>query len=213
MLTAFPKWTNRLPFCILFAGGGGFFGVVGFVWYYFSPEFTDVGYAPPQPVPYSHKLHAGTLGMDCRYCHTGVEVGSHANVPPSQTCMNCHTEIKPESQKLLPVRESFDTDQPVQWKRIHKLPDFVRFNHSIHINAGVGCVSCHGRIDQMEVVRLSKPLSMGWCLNCHRDPESRIRPRDKVTVMDYLPTDPQEGARLVQERDINPPENCSACHY
>jgi hypothetical protein len=213
-------------------GGGGAFSAVGFVWYYFSPRYTDVGYSPTQPVPYSHKFHAGTLGMDCRYCHFTVEKSTFAAIPPTQVCMNCHTALKKDSPKLLPVRESMANGTPVKWVQIHKLPDYVHFNHAAHVNAGVGCASCHGRIDQLEIVRQNEPLSMSWCLDCHRQPEKHLRPKDKVTQMSYLTfmsdselksagktrkqvaaEQLETGKRLKQERNIHPPENCSACHY
>lgn len=198
---------------LLFVGGGGAFGLIGFIWYYFSPYYTDVGYAPFQPVPYSHKQHAGDYGLDCRYCHTCVEKSPYANVPATQTCMNCHKAIMTDSEPLLPIRESYSTGLPVKWVRVHKLPDFVNFDHSAHLRAGVGCVSCHGRIDQMVVVRQAMPLSMGWCLECHRHPEKQLRPRDKVTDMSYVASRPDEGQELVKEYQVQPPENCSACHY
>ena len=218
MSTIFPKWVNRLPLILVFLGGSAAFGAVGFVWYYFSPEYTDVGYAPRQPVPYSHRLHAGQLGMDCRYCHTGVETSSFANIPPSQTCMNCHTAIKPESPLLQPVRDSFAANKPVEWVNVHLLPDYAHFPHDVHVAAGVGCASCHGRIDQMDVVRQVKPLSMAWCLECHRNPAQHIRPPDQVTNMKWEETHSLQqrtelGQRLLTERNIQPPTNCSACHY
>ena len=218
MSTIFPKWVNRLPLILVFLGGSAAFGAVGFVWYYFSPEYTDVGYAPRQPVPYSHRLHAGQLGMDCRYCHTGVETSSFANIPPSQTCMNCHTAIKPESPLLQPVRDSFAANTPVEWVNVHLLPDYAHFPHDVHVAAGVGCASCHGRIDQMDVVRQVKPLSMAWCLECHRNPAQHIRPPDQVTNMKWEETHSLQqrtelGQRLLTERNIQPPTNCSACHY
>lgn len=212
MSAIFPKWVNRIPLILLFISGGGAFATLGIVWYYFTPKYTDVGYAPHQPVPYSHKLHAGTLGMDCRYCHTGVEVSSNASIPPTQTCMNCHSVIRTDSPKLQMVRDSFADNTPIPWVRIHKLPDYVQFNHSVHVNAGVGCASCHGRVDQMEIVAQTEPLSMAWCLDCHRDPAPHLRPKDKVTVMDYVPTR-ESGALIQQANNIAPPENCSACHY
>ncbi len=188
--------------------------VVGFFWYYGSPKYLDVGYRPKQPVPYSHKLHAGDLGMDCRYCHTGVEVGAFATVPPTQTCMNCHKMILPESEKLLPVRESWATGEPLEWIRIHKIPDFAYFNHASHVTKGIGCFDCHGNIAQMEVVEQKQPLSMGWCLDCHRNPEMHIRPLDQVTSMTWKPGKDQleYAERAIKERNINPPEDCSACH-
>jgi hypothetical protein len=211
--TIFPRWINRLPLLLLLLGGGGFCGVVGLVWYYGSPKYTDVGYRPIQPVPYSHKLHPGTLGMDCRYCHTGVEKSPYANIPASQICMNCHRVIKPDSPMILPVRASFENGLPIEWIRVHKLPDFAHFDHSAHVNKGVGCVSCHGRIDQMAVVSQAKPLSMSWCLECHRNPENFLRPKDQVTLMDDHPLDLAAGRALVKEYNVQPPENCSACHY
>ncbi len=131
---------------------------------------------PTQPVPYSHALHVGQLGMDCRYCHTGVEVAAAATIPPTQTCMNCHSKVRANSEKLIPIRESYATGMPVPWIRVHDLPDYVYFDHSAHVRRGVGCVSCHGRIDTMEVVFQAEPLSMGWCLECHRNPGAAPAP-------------------------------------
>jgi hypothetical protein len=180
----------------------------------FSPKATDVGYMPTQPVPYSHALHIGQLGMDCRYCHTSVEVAAHANVPPTQTCMNCHSMIRANSEQLIPVRESYATGMPVPWIKIHDLPDYVYFNHSAHVSRGVGCVSCHGRIDTMEVVYQAEPLSMGWCLDCHRNPEKHLRPLEYVTQLDWVPEEDQLvlGARLREENNINPKVTCNTCH-
>ncbi len=182
--------------------------------YYGSQSYTDVGYRPVQPVPYSHKLHAGDLGIDCRYCHYDVERSPVANVPPTQVCMNCHKVILPESEKLLPVRESWATGIPIKWVRVHKLPDFVYFNHSMHISRGVGCISCHGNIANMDVVTQKEPLNMHWCLNCHRDPEPNIRPVDEVTNMNWQkPAGFDEKAKeLIEQLKIAPPKDCSGCH-
>lgn len=211
----FPAWTNKIPAAAL-TGLVLLGGLVTFVvWYYFSPKHTDVGYQPVQPVPYSHKLHAGEMGMDCRYCHVGVEKSAHATVPPTQTCMNCHNVVRKDSPKLAPVRDSWANNTPVEWKKIHKIPDYAYFDHSRHVNRGVGCVECHGRIDQMEVVRQVQPLSMSWCLDCHRNPAPHLRPKDvSVTQMDWkAPEDPQAfGEKLVQEYNIKPPQDCSGCH-
>lgn len=187
---------------------------VGFVWYYGSPQYTDVGYRPAQPVDYSHKVHVGDLGMDCRYCHTAVESSPVAMVPPTETCMNCHTTVLPESEKLLPVRESLANGTPIKWERVHKTPDFAYFNHSAHMNAGVGCKSCHGNVDQMEVVQQDQSLSMSWCLDCHRAPEMHLRPDGDVTNMDWEPAENQMeiGARIIKEKNLNPPKDCSGCH-
>ncbi|HSL16450.1 MAG TPA: cytochrome c3 family protein [Methylomirabilota bacterium] len=210
----FPKWTWILRPAVAVALVGGLVYVSVFVYLAFSPKATDVGYAPIQPVPYSHALHVGQLGLDCRYCHTGVEIAAHAAVPPTQTCMNCHAKVRGESEKLIPVRESFATGLPVPWIRIHDLPDYVYFDHSAHVRRGVGCVSCHGRVDTMEVVYQAEPLSMAWCLDCHRNPERHLRPVEFVTRLDWVPGEDQEvlGARLREEHDINPKETCYTCH-
>jgi hypothetical protein len=210
----FPKWTNKLPLVIGVGGVVLAIVLVWGVWYYFSPKYTDVGYRPVQPVPYSHKLHAGDLGIDCRYCHTTVEVSAWANVPPTQTCMNCHKLILPESQKLLPVRESYATGKPIEWIRVHHIPDFAYFNHSAHLRAGVGCASCHGNVAQMEVVQQVQPLSMGWCLDCHRKPDMHLRPHDQLTNMEWTPPEDQMSfaKRIKEELQIKPPVDCSGCH-
>jgi hypothetical protein len=211
----FPKKANVLP--LLSLGGALFGGVflIFVVWYYFSPEFTVVGYAPEQPVEYSHQLHAGQLGMDCRYCHNWVENSSHANVPPTQTCMNCHNQIKTQSEKLVEVRASWANDEPIEWVKVHHLPDYAHFSHAIHVNGGVGCETCHGRIDKMEVVYQAEPLSMGWCLECHRQPEVYLRPNAEITTMGYVqPADYVErNLERIRAEGIQPPTNCSACHY
>jgi menaquinone reductase, multiheme cytochrome c subunit len=188
--------------------------VIGFFWYYGSPKYTDVGYRPQQPIPYSHKLHAGDLGLDCRYCHSNVERSPVANVPPTQTCMNCHKLILPQSEKLLKVRESYSTGQPIPWVRVHELPDYAYFNHSAHLHAGVGCASCHGNVAQMEQVTQVQPLSMSWCLDCHRNPDLSLRPPDQVTNMNWTPPANQMefAKRVKEEKHINPPTDCSGCH-
>jgi len=191
-----------------------FLAVIGFFWYYGSPKYTDVGYRPVQPVPYSHKLHAGDLGLDCRYCHNTVEYSAVANVPPTQTCMNCHKLILTESEKLLLVRESWATKIPIQWVRVHMLPQYAYFNHSVHLWAGVGCVTCHGNVRRMEEVTQMEPLSMGWCLDCHRNPGPNLRPHEELTNMEWTPP-PDQAAfaeRVIREKKIEPPVDCSGCH-
>lgn len=214
MSQIFPQWTNKLPAIIALSVVGLVLSVIGFFWYYGSPKYTDVGYRPLQPVDYSHKLHAGDLGMDCRYCHSSVERSPVANVPPTQTCMNCHKLILPQSEKLLQVRESWSTGRPIPWVRVHQLPDYAYFNHSAHLSAGVGCASCHGNVAQMEKVTQVQPLSMSWCLDCHRNPDQSLRPPDQVTNMNWTPpADQLEFARRVKtEKQINPPTDCSGCH-
>lgn len=178
----FPPWVDHLV--KLLGMGAAFSGVyvVGLVTFGLSPWAIHVGYMPEQPVPYSHALHAGELGIDCRYCHNSVEETGYAAVPPTQTCMNCHGKVWPASPKLAPVRESYAEGTPVEWIKIHDLPDYAYFNHSVHVNQGVSCVSCHGRVDRMEEVWQEKPLSMGWCIECHRDPAENLRPVDRSEV-------------------------------
>ncbi len=214
MAQILPPWSNKIPLVGAIAGVVGSTLVVAGVWYFFSPWYTDVGYRPVQPVPYSHRLHAGELGLDCRYCHASVEVSPVANVPPTQTCMNCHRLVKRDSDKLAPIRDSAASGQPMHWIRVHKLPDYVYFAHNVHVAAGVGCATCHGRIDEMEAVTQAMPLSMGWCLDCHRNPAPRLRPVSEVTNMKWAP--PKDAtalaARLQRARPVHPPTDCSGCH-
>ncbi|MEW6015677.1 MAG: cytochrome c3 family protein [Candidatus Zixiibacteriota bacterium] len=214
MAQIFPKWTNQLPVYFIAGAVVILTAVAGIFWFYGSPKYSDVGYRPKQPVPYSHKLHAGDLGLDCRYCHSQVETSAAAGIPPTQTCMNCHKLILPESEKLLPVRESWSKRLPIQWVRVHNLPDFVYFDHSVHLNAGVGCASCHGNVAQMDVVMQKEPLSMSWCLDCHRNPDRHLRPREELTNMNWTPPveQPELARRVRAEKGINPTIDCSGCH-
>jgi hypothetical protein len=210
----FPKSvdrTLRLSVAVVVAVGGGVAALVG---YLALPANTDTGYMPVQPVPYSHKLHAGNLGVDCRYCHFTVEVAAYAAVPPTEVCMNCHARVKPQSPLLQPIRDSYATGRPMEWVKVHRLADFVYFNHQAHVKAGVGCDTCHGRVDQMIEVRQVHELSMAWCLDCHRNPAPNIRPAEFVTRPDWKPDrDPAEiGRELIQAKRIAPPLNCSGCH-
>jgi hypothetical protein len=211
----FPRWSNLLLPTIILAALTIPVYAIFFVAYGLSPKTLEVGYQPGQPVPFSHALHAGELGMDCRYCHTSVEKAAHASVPPTQTCMNCHTQIRPESPKLAKVRESYTTGLPVEWTRVHKLPEFAYFDHSAHVNRGVGCVECHGRIDKMEVVYQKSPLSMGWCLECHRNPDKVLRPVSEITNLAYdaaTELSAEDRKVLKDKFHINPSEDCSTCH-
>jgi hypothetical protein len=167
-----------------------------------------------QPVQFSHAHHVGGEGFDCRYCHTSVEQSSFANIPPTKTCMNCHSQIWLNATYLEPVRESFRSNRSIEWVRVHDLPDFVYFNHSIHVKKGVGCETCHGRIDQMAGIYQVNSLQMEWCLNCHRHPEQYVRPRELVTQMGYAPDGDQLeiGRRLVAEYKIQSLTSCSTCH-
>ncbi len=193
-------------------------GAICLYTYFSHPRVIDTGYQPVQPVAYSHKLHAGNLGMDCLYCHSTVNKAAFAAVPPTETCMNCHTQVKKTSPLLAQVRNSYQTGQPIPWVKVHKLPDYVYFNHQAHVTAGVSCVSCHGRVDQMVEVRQVQPLSMGWCLECHRNPAPNLRPAEHVTNLAWdakrdTGVDPAVlGAQIIVAKHISPPQNCSGCH-
>lgn len=206
-----------------------------FGYFLLAPSTTDAGYMPTQPIPYSHAIHVGKLGLDCRYCHTTVDKAGFAAIPPAQTCMNCHTNIQIKddkgnpSAKLELLRQAYglppspgrdrmvEPGDPIRWKKVNNLPNYVYFNHSAHVNRGVGCSECHGRIDKMDVVWQENALSMTWCLECHRNPEPRIRPRELVTQMDYRwKTPPEEQLKNAQETiaryHIKPSQDCSTCH-
>jgi hypothetical protein len=193
--------------------------VVG--WYYYAlPSYTRVGYRPQQPVPFSHEQHVGQLGIDCTYCHSQVFDSPHANVPTSQTCMNCHNKekanVKGNSPYLQPVYNSFKSGLPVEWKRVHKLPEYAYFNHAVHVNKGVSCVSCHGRVNEMKVVVHDQVLSMGWCLRCHNEPAPSLRPVTEVTNLTWAPagsrTRDEIGREIKKDLQVNPPMHCQSCH-
>ena len=179
-----------------------------------SSYVTEVGVARSQPVQFSHKHHVSDDGIDCRYCHTSVEESSFAGIPSTKICMNCHTQIWAESPILEPVRESFRTGKSLEWTRVHNLPGFVYFDHSIHVHKGVGCTTCHGRVDQMPLMWRENTLYMEWCLECHRNPERFVRPREQVFNMDWQPPSDQIalGQKLVREYKIAQLTSCSVCH-
>ncbi len=215
MAQIFHRSTNTFSKVSIF--GAVFF--LGFLLWLFgawsrSSWVTQAGVAREQPVPFSHAHHVGDEGLDCRYCHTSVETSGFANVPPTKTCMNCHSQIWNTAPTLEPVRESFRTDRSIAWTRVHDLPDFVYFDHSIHVNKGIGCESCHGRVDQMPLTRQVASLQMEWCLDCHRHPEQHVRPRSEVFRMGYEPPGDQEtlGRQLVKEYKIQSLTSCSTCH-
>ncbi|MEX2218390.1 MAG: cytochrome c3 family protein [Phycisphaerales bacterium] len=263
MSVIFGKWMNTLPTVAAAVGLGGFVTVVGGFWYWATPKFWQVGYMPHQPAltemqlagidaakplnpgmglpgtqfpGFSHQIHAGKLGMDCRYCHTKVELSPEANIPNVATCYGCHAETHVDeaivgASKVQFVRTAYEHDESINWRRVHKLPDYVRnFPHNIHVKAGVSCFSCHGQITAMPVVYQHEPLSMGWCLDCHRDipvnPGKHLVPPDKVTqlvaveqhfskVQAGQPGDFPgfDARRLYESLRMNPPDNCGACHY
>lgn len=214
MPAIFPRWTNKIPLAVgVLAPLLGAFLIFG-IWYWWSPLYTDAGYRPKQPVPFSHALHAGDMGIDCRYCHNTVERSPHAAIPPTQTCMNCHSQVWTEAELLAPVRESFRTDQAIRWTRVHDLPDFVYFDHSIHLAKGVGCSSCHGRVHEMPLMWAESDLTMGWCLDCHRDPIPHLRPQEALFDTSWRPAPNQRevGAQLAAANRVAPREDCYACH-
>lgn len=175
---------------------------------------TEVHNARPQPVPFSHKHHAGELGLDCRYCHSSVEDSSSAGMPATQTCMACHSQIWTNASMLEPVRASYRDSTPIAWTRVNALPDFVYFNHSIHVRKGVGCTTCHGPIAEMNITWRAETLYMRWCLECHNAPEKYLRPRSEVFNANYEPPTDQEalGSRLVNEYKVQKLTSCTTCH-
>jgi Cytochrome c7 and related cytochrome c len=195
---------------LLLVGGG-----IGLIMAFERSRYTtDVGVEREQPVQFSHAHHAGQLGIHCGYCHTTVETSSFAGIPPTHTCMSCHSQIWIDSPMLEAVRASYRTGEAIPWNRIHDLPGFVYFNHSIHVNKGIGCASCHGRVDQMNLIWKAETLQMQWCLNCHRAPEKYVRPRELVYQMDYQQPPNQEelGSKLVAEYKIRKLLDCYTCH-
>ena len=215
MAQIFPRYTNTLSRVTAVVAFGT---VVAGLWLWSriqrSPYTSEVRIAKEQPVPFSHRHHVGQLGIDCRYCHTGVETSATAGIPPTATCYNCHKLIWKDSPMLEPVRESYKSGKPLHWTRVHDLPDFVYFNHAAHINKGVGCTTCHGPIDRMPLTWQSGDLTMGWCLDCHRNPTPNLRPKDQVTSVEWTPGPEQAtvGAAFAKERDVRTLQSCSYCH-
>ncbi len=191
---------------------GGLLVLLG--WYVRSDYFRRVGEPVTQPVPFSHEHHVAGLGIDCRYCHTTVETSAFAGLPPTQTCMNCHSQIWTTAALLQPVRDSYQSGQPIAWTRVYNLPGFVYFNHNIHVQKGIGCETCHGRVDQMPLTTQATSLQMGWCLDCHNAPQKYIRPKDQVFTMGYKPAGDQLilGDQLVKDYNVKSLTSCSTCH-
>lgn len=216
MANLFSKSVNLIPLKVIIALAMTGSAVIAGVTYYFTPKYARVGYMPTQPVAFDHALHVEQLGMDCRYCHTFVDEAGHSNVPATNTCMNCHSMVLADSPKLAPVRESYNTGEPIEWVRIHKTPDYVYFNHAIHVNRGISCVHCHGQVNEMEVVYHAKSLSMAFCLECHKNPEKYIREPEEVYDLNWEAESRQAqlqlGEQLVHDWNINPPISCSGCH-
>lgn len=218
MPRAFGRRANFITRVTIFGGLIGLAALYGFSnQIQRAPISTGARIPIEQPVPFSHEIHSGVDGIDCRYCHTSVESSAFAGIPPTETCMNCHRAIRADSPNLELVRKSWETGEPIQWNRVHDLGDYVFFNHSIHVNKGVGCVTCHGRVDQMSVVYAENALRMEWCLECHRNPQQYLRPVSEITNMSYDAGPVQEsiGRQLVQEYHVLGPDaitSCSTCH-
>ena len=211
----FHRSTNTISRVTI--AGALVFGLV-LVWflltYPYSSYATQAGVVKDQPIPFSHKHHVGDLGMDCRYCHTSVETSAFAGMPSTEICMNCHTEIWSDSPVLAPVRDSYATGIPIDWVRVDNLPGYAYFDHSIHVNKGVACVTCHGQVDDMPLTWQSQSLLMSWCVDCHRNPEPNIRPVDQVTNMNWQPPADVEQLRqqLMVQYNIQSKTSCSTCH-
>ncbi len=204
----------RLALLVLFGGLALVF--VAFVILSRSSYVTDQGWTVDQPVPFSHEHHAGALQIDCRYCHDSVESSPVAGLPPTHTCMSCHSQLWTGAEMLAPVRQSLAQGEPLRWNRVNELPDYVFFHHGVHVNAGVGCVECHGQVDTMPLMRKAEPMTMGWCLSCHRDPAPHLRPRDKVTDMSwqYQGDRRKLGEALMRKHEIGEGDltHCYTCH-
>lgn len=213
----FRPGTNTLARVSIFVGALIIVEILLILIVFFRSNYwRQVHIAIDQPVNFSHQIHAGVLGMDCRYCHTSVAQSPFASLPPTETCVTCHTQVKQNSPRVQPIWESLETGKPIEWVKVHDLPAFVYFNHSIHVNKGFGCTECHGRVNEMPVVWQEQALFMGWCLNCHRNPEKYIRPVEEVYNMEWVrpPNQIALGQKLVQEYniDVNRLSNCYICH-
>ena len=218
MAQIFHRSTNFIARFSVFAGiliatiaVGGVIGIAR------TPYWTNQNIVREQPVQFSHKHHVGDDGIDCRYCHTGVETSAFAGIPPTKTCMNCHSVLFNNADYLEPVRESYRTDKSIQWVKVHRLPEFAYFNHSIHVNKGVGCSTCHGTVNQMPLIFQASTLEMQWCLDCHRNVAMALRPLDQVYNMDWKPGPDQQriGEEFAKDRKIRTVAeltSCSTCH-
>jgi hypothetical protein len=213
MAALFPPWANTATTLVLgavvvaLAGG-----LAAPMIYARMPYATHEGDPVVQPIPFDHRHHVRDDGIDCLYCHEAAERSAFAGVPPSDRCLGCHNQLWNDSALIAPLRASVATGEPIRWRRVHALPDFVYFDHSIHVTRGIGCVSCHGRVDQMAAVYQVHPLTMDWCLDCHRDPTPHLRPRDQVTRMDDAVAPPARTAELARQYQTRRLTHCSTCH-
>ncbi len=214
MAQIFPEWVDNIPKRLQLATIILITAIIIGFWYFGSPEYLEVGYAPEQPIPFSHKFHTSELGIDCQYCHGSAWKSAVASIPSTETCMTCHEYVGLDQTSLEPLRDSWETGDPVEWIRVHDVPDHAYFDHSAHVNVGIGCASCHGRVDRMEVVMKTESMSMGWCLDCHNDPGPNLRPVEEVTNMTWSPGDDHNeiSQMIIEKRNINAPVYCNACH-
>jgi len=220
MAQIFGKSSNSIARALLIGVVAGFFGVLGVVYaVYRSPYTTEQRVAREQQVPFSHQHHVSGLGIDCRYCHNAVEKSSFAGVPSTETCMSCHSQVWTDAPMLAPVRQSLTSRQPLRWLRVNQLPDFVFFNHSIHVQKGIGCSTCHGRVDLMPLTWKEHSLLMRWCLDCHEAPERQLRPKEHIFNMKWQPASDQieRGRKLLEEYKISRARlqqlrDCGMCH-
>lgn len=216
LIQVFPRWFDWVARAALTGSALAVPGAAVALGLFYRSDYVTARHDQPrQPVPFSHQHHVGELGIDCRYCHSSVEESRFAGLPPIETCMNCHEQIWVGSQVLEPVRSSWKSGMPIRWQRVHQLPGFVYFDHAIHVAKGVGCVSCHGRVDEMPLTRQVEPLTMDWCLNCHRDPAPHLRPRHEVWSTTWIHSPGDSGDELMKEYRIRSPlalTSCSTCH-
>ncbi len=209
----FPPWTNTATRIALLSIGLGVVSLIAVPMISARTPYATGQFDPRlQPVLFDHRHHVRDDGIDCLYCHGGAERSPYAGVPSTELCLGCHNQIWNDGALLAPVRDSNLTGRPIPWQRVHSLPDFTYFNHAVHVTNGIGCVSCHGRVDDMAAVYQVQPLLMGWCLDCHRDPEPNLRPRDQITSTTWKPDRPGLGAELANQYGTRRLTHCSTCH-
>jgi hypothetical protein len=210
----FPRSANQLARVSIILGVFGVLGVgaVGAM-FYRSPWYTNQDVVRSQPVPFYHEHHVGGLGLDCRFCHFNTENSAYAGMPPTHVCMTCHSQVWTEAGVLEPVRQSYQTDKSIEWTKVYRLADYAYFNHSAHVNKGIGCASCHGQVDKISLMYQKPTLQMSWCIECHKNPENFVRPKSEIFNMtENLPNQAEQGRQLVKDYNIQSRINCSTCH-
>jgi len=215
MTPLFPPWSDTVfRLCLVLAALGVAAIPTSMILWARTPYVTKQGDPVDQPVAFDHRHHVRDDGIDCLYCHYEAGRSKYAGAPPTSVCMNCHSQVWQDSSRLAPVRASWFGDEPIRWRRVHQLPEFVYFDHSAHVSHGVGCVECHGRVDRMGQVHATEPLTMKWCLDCHRDPDPHLRPQHEITNMEWAPDRPRRevGATVHEKLHVNPPVSCTGCH-